>query len=534
MLAVIYVRVSREEQARHGYSLDAQEELCRKKAQELGADHVEVYRDEGLSGEVLERPGLQAALAAAKDAAFFIVYDPDRLSRKLSHQLLLADLIEKKNLCRLEFVTMDWEDTPEGRLFYSLRGAIAEYEKEKFRTRSRMGRLAKARHGLLPFDPKTFGYRYVEGGRYEVDEAQAAVYRRMVEMCIGGMSSSEIANKLNEEGIPSSQGGLWRRQTVRAILKNPVYMGVLYVNRYNTEGHAAARQRGEKAILKRRPREEWIGVPVPPLIDPEKWETLQRALTARKRGQQGGKTYRYYLSGLLRCGICGGGLIGGYGTSKTKKSGRKVYRYYICTRAWPSVHKERGYPGDPCPGNRHRADALEEAVWSRVRGWLEDPEALARDARQSKALDLVEREAVRLQKRFTQLVKERERAFEAYRRGLVDVEMFERAVKDIGREKTVLEARLKEIEEARRVALFAEQELEALLELAQQVAGRFDELSWDEREKLILMLLRRVVVTKEELVIEAKVDVSCSFESEGMLQYWNKDVRQDGDQTLPG
>ncbi|MDH7577139.1 MAG: recombinase family protein [Bacillota bacterium] len=511
MLAVVYARVSREEQARHGYSLEAQEELCQEKARELGADRVEVYRDEGVTGEILERPGLQAALAAAKGgAAFFVVYDPDRLSRKLSHQLLLADMIEKAG-CRLEFVTMDWQDTPEGRLFYSLRGAIAEYEKEKFKTRSRMGRLAKARRGLLPFNPRTYGYRYVEGGRYEVNEAQAAVYRRMAEMCIGGMSSGEIAKQLNEEGVPGPGGGPWRRQTVRGILKNPVYMGVLYVNRYNTEGHATARQRGEKARLKYRPREEWVGVPVPPLIDPERWELLQQALTARKRGKQGGKTYRYYLSGLLRCGICGGGLVGGYGVSSTK-SARKVYRYYMCTRGWPSVHAERGYPGEPCPGNRHRADALEEAVWARVREWLEDPEALARDAKQDGATEIVEREAARVQKRLAQLERERERVFEAYRRGLVDMEMFERAVQDVGREKAVLEARLKELEEARRAAALAEQGVGTLRELAHQVAGRLDDLSWDEREKLIRMLVRRAVMTKDELVIEARVNASYSFE----------------------
>lgn len=81
---------------------------------------MEVYRDEGYTGEILERPGLQAALAAAKSAAFFIVYDPDRLSRRLAHQLLLVEAIEKAG-CRLEFVTLDWQANPEGRLFYFTR-----------------------------------------------------------------------------------------------------------------------------------------------------------------------------------------------------------------------------------------------------------------------------------------------------------------------------------------------------------------------------------------------------------------------------
>lgn len=516
MVAVIYVRVSTEDQARHGYSLEAQEEACRRKAAELGADRMEVYRDEAFTGEILERPGLQAALAAAKDAAFFIAYDPDRLSRRLAHQLLLADAVEKAG-CRLEFVTMDWQNTPEGRLFYSLRGAIAEYEKEKFKMRSQLGRLAKARRGFLPFDPRTYGYRYSEG-RYQVDEAKAPVYRRMVEMALAGKSMGEIAAQLNAEGVPAPQGDRWYRQTVRKILKNPVYTGTLYVNCYDTEGHKAARQQGMSASLRLRPEEEWIPIPVPPLISREEWGLLQRVLAARRRGNQGGRTYDYYLAGLVYCGHCDGGMSGGYGRSSTGQ----VYRYYICTRAWPSVRAQR-LRTPPCPGNRHRADAIEEAVWARVREWLTDPEALARAVRDNESAGLAEKEASRIRKRLAQLDRERERAFEAFRRGLVDVEMFEKAVREAQAEKAVLEAKLRQLEEAAQAAAYAEQNMEALREMARQVAGRIDDLDWKDREKLIRLLVRRVTVHGGELVVETRISVT-----RGALRRWNEDVRQGG------
>ncbi|MGB9859866.1 MAG: recombinase family protein [Moorellaceae bacterium] len=498
MLAVIYVRVSTEDQARHGYSLEAQEEACRRKAMELGATRVEIYRDEGYTGEIMERPGLQAALAAAKSAAFFIAYDPDRLSRRLAHQLLLVETIEKAG-CRLEFVTMDWQATPEGRLFYSLRGAIAEYEKEKFKLRSQFGRLAKAKQGYLPFNPKTYGYLYSEG-KYEIDEAKAAVYRRMVDMALSGKSCSEIAAALNAEGIPGPQSDRWYRQTVRRVLKNPAYKGTLYVHMYDTEGHKAIRQRGGSASPRIRPQEDWVAVPVPPLISPEEWELLQQAITARRRGNQGGKTYYYPLSGLVYCGLCGGSMCGSYGKSRKGN----IFRYYICTRAWPSVQAERRNLVS-CPGNRHRADKVEEAVWGKVREWLSDPEALVRDVLDTSAADQAAKEAGRVKKRLEQAERERERVFEAYKRGLISLEMFERAVKDLEAEKKVLEARLKEIEETVNSTSAVRYGVAMLHELAREVAGRLDDLDWQDREKLIRLLVRRVTLLKGEMVVEARV-----------------------------
>ncbi|MBC7346669.1 MAG: recombinase zinc beta ribbon domain-containing protein [Clostridia bacterium] len=151
---------------------------------------------------------------------------------------------------------------------------------------------------------------------------------------------------------------------------------MLHVNHYDTEGHKAARQQGRSASLRLRPEEEWIAVPIPALIGREEWERLQQALAARRRGNQGGRIYEYHLSGLVYCGCCSARMAGGYG----KSSSGRVYRYYIYTRAWPSVHAGRAHL-EPCPGNRHRADGVEEAVWARVREWLADPEELAKAAR---------------------------------------------------------------------------------------------------------------------------------------------------------
>ncbi|MBC7336549.1 MAG: recombinase family protein, partial [Clostridia bacterium] len=160
MRAVVYARVSTEEQAERGYSLEDQVERCTARARQLGAVEVEVFKDVE-SGSVLARPGLSAAreLMAKGGVDLFVCYDPDRLARNLSHQLLLTEEIESRGI-RLEFVNFEWRNTPEGKLFYSLRGAIAEYEREKIKERSARGKLRKLREAGLAHDPRIYGYRF--------------------------------------------------------------------------------------------------------------------------------------------------------------------------------------------------------------------------------------------------------------------------------------------------------------------------------------------------------------------------------------
>lgn len=137
MVSIVYTRVSTEEQAREGYSLASQLEACRTKATALGATEIVECVDEGASGEILTRPQLTRAREIMRQGGInaFVCLDPDRLARKLAHQLLITEEIERCGV-RLEYVNFDRANNPEGNLLYAIRGAIAEYEKEKIKERT--------------------------------------------------------------------------------------------------------------------------------------------------------------------------------------------------------------------------------------------------------------------------------------------------------------------------------------------------------------------------------------------------------------
>ncbi|HHY47732.1 MAG TPA: recombinase family protein, partial [Firmicutes bacterium] len=239
MIAIVYCRVSTEDQARHGYSLIDQLDACKKKAQALGATEIIECVDEGISGSILERPGLTRArdLIRQGHVDLFVCYDPDRLARNLSHQLIVTEEIERAGV-RLEFINFDWKDTPEGKLFYSLRGAIAEYEKEKIRERTMRGIRRKVLSGQVPLYPGTYGYRPSESGTsIEIEPHEAAIVKKMYEWCAyEDMGGQGIATRLNGLGIPSPRGAKWDKTVVLRLLRNPAYRGEMICQRMDKRG----------------------------------------------------------------------------------------------------------------------------------------------------------------------------------------------------------------------------------------------------------------------------------------------------------
>lgn len=474
MRVACYLRVSSEEQAVHGYSLAHQETACRAYAARMGATEVVCFADQGVSGALLERPGLTALREAVRagQVQAVVVYDPDRLARSLAHQLLLTEEWERAGL-RLEFVNFQWQDSPEGRLFYSLRGAVAEYEKEKIRDRTTAGRIQKARLGKMPVANAPYGYRYRRAdAALEVVPEEAAVVASVFRAWNDGASLSAIARRLTAAGIPTRTGAAaWHRQTIRQMLANPAYQGIFYSRRFDHGGVALNRHRppGEKRQPRLRPPAEWIAVPVPAVVDPAEWERAQQRLrTARAAGRPPDSPY--LLSGLARCGRCGGRLVG------TRRSywGRRR-RTYLC----------RPRPSGGC-GRLVLAQPVEAAVWERVVGWLDRPaQAAAAFATPAAAAVPVQRE---------RLLAARRRLLLALERGWAEPDEVAAGLSRLRRQLQALEATA--------AAPPAVDPLEQARHALADLTGRSTS---EQRRQLLRLLLRQVVVGTDTLVLHANL-----------------------------
>jgi site-specific DNA recombinase len=169
------------------------------------------FVDDGYSGTDWERPALNllCEAVAAGHIDVVLVYDTDRLARNLGHQLALAESFEKAQV-GLEFVTTEVQDSPEGRMFFQMKGVYADYERAKFLDRTRRGRLEKAKQGYVGGGRAPYGYRYLrkqpghKGGSYVVYEPEAQIVRQIFAWLLEGYSARSIVVKLNQQGIPAS------------------------------------------------------------------------------------------------------------------------------------------------------------------------------------------------------------------------------------------------------------------------------------------------------------------------------------------
>jgi len=312
---LIYARVSTEDQVDR-YGLSAQLRACREYATARGWQIAEEISDDGISGAILERRGLDRMRQLVRDgcAPIVLMLDADRLSRELAHLLILKPEIEKR--ARLHFVTGSFEDSPTGRLYFSMRGSIAQYERELIRERTMRGKRERAREGLIVGGRVAYGYLY-KAGRLIPDEARAATVRKIFACCDAGESLRSITAQLRSNGVPTWSGRKWGHSSVQRILTNETYAGVAHYGTHRREGK----------VLHVRLNAERIALTVPALVSREVWERVQARLAAGidRRGRPGSA---FLLRGLLYCAACGRRMVGEGGRSNAYRcSGRDALRH---------------------------------------------------------------------------------------------------------------------------------------------------------------------------------------------------------------
>jgi site-specific DNA recombinase len=365
--AVIYLRVSTEDQVEKGFSLQAQRFECLAKSKELNCDEVVEFCDEGVSGSILERPMLLIALETIKQnpTDYFICYDPSRLSRNVSHQLILIDNI-KKHKTKLIFVRSSFEDTAEGRFQITIMAAVDEYERARLKIRTELGKRAKAYQKLLTHNPNIYGYIFdKETDTLTINEKQAEVVKMMYTWLLEeNLGPSKIADRLNEYNIPSMRDKLWSRVSTNRILKNYSYTGTLYIRRYDARDYKLNKfkKKDEKVSVTEKPREQWIGIEIPAIIEKQNWEKAKTLLYKSNRIFKMGEKPVYLLSGLLKCGSCGGTISG----KTVSKNNITKNSYYCCINKYnyDLAASER------CKSTLYKADELEEAIINEVYSWI--------------------------------------------------------------------------------------------------------------------------------------------------------------------
>ena len=495
----IYVRVSTEESAQRGYSIQDQIRECRKKA---GTDEAIEYIDEGISGEFLDRPGLTKLREDVRQGLItkVVCLDPDRLSRKLMNQLIVTEEFDRQGV-ELVFVNGEYARTPEGQLFYSMRGAISEFEKAKITERMTRGRREKARQGKVVRDYQVYGYDYdKEKECFVINEDEAKVVRLVFDLFtkpndkVDGING--IAKYLTKQGIPTKRGAkVWHRQVVRQMLMNRAYIGEFYQNRWNTEGMLGNQFRSpeERVRMRERPKNEWIRVPCPAIIDEETFFHAQTLLEESRRRWSKKSKHQYLLSGLVRCGDCLNTMTG----RRAKNWGKYVYEYT----------DQKNYSGAKHPGcgRRINADPLEREVWEKIVRWLNNPDEIAAAAEgiaEEETSSFEEMEINRLKAEIERAKEGRKRLLNLFAQGLsISEDEIRESIRELKEKEDELRERLEKIQEMIKERERSRYSEGLIREAAEFYLNKQGELTFEDKKEIIRHVVKEVVVYEDRIEI---------------------------------
>jgi site-specific DNA recombinase len=318
MRAAIYARYSSDLQREA--SIQDQIRLCRERIEQMGGEVAGIYTDAAISGSRLQnRPGIRSLLdgSRVRPAQFDVVVAEalDRLSRD---QEDIAGLFKRLAHVDIRIHTLSEGDVTE--LHVGLKGTMNALFLKDLAAKVRRGQRGRA-EARRAAGGLSYGYRMVreigpdgeiERGQRDIEPIQATIIRRIFEEYVAGRSPRAIAADLNQEEIPSPRGGTWNastinghRQRLHGILQNPLYSGRMIYGRltYRKDPETGAR---EPRIVD---ADKWVHIDMPEwrIVSADVWEKAQRirARHATHRPHQARRP-RHLLSGLLRCGSCGG------------------------------------------------------------------------------------------------------------------------------------------------------------------------------------------------------------------------------------
>lgn len=303
--AAVYTRVSTDEQAREGYSLDAQLKAIKKYAQnnDILIDSKYIFSDEGISGRKAEkRPAFMEMIKQAKSKPkkfdLILVHKFDRFARNREDSVVYKSLLKKEY--GIPVISISEPLDPDDKMSVIMEAfleAMAEYYSLNLSGEVKKGQLEKHSKGELQTNP-SFGYD-VKNNKLIINENESKVVKMIFEQyAIDNLPMMNIAKNINALNIKTKRGSHFENRTIYYMLNNPVYIGKL---RYTPGRRNSYDFDDPNTILVDGQHE--------PIIDLELWNSVQMKLAKnakwKKPKQHIDLNPKHWTKGLVRCKECG-------------------------------------------------------------------------------------------------------------------------------------------------------------------------------------------------------------------------------------
>jgi site-specific DNA recombinase len=462
----IWIRVSTEDQAQ-GESPAHHEYRARRYAEFNDWTVIEVYDLAGVSGKsVWEHPECQRMLRDAKRGHIqgLIFSKLARLARNTKELLDFAQHFEKYKATLVSIEEKIDTSTPAGLLFYTMLGAIAQWEREEItsRLRSSIGvraKLGRPLNGLAPF-----GYRWTEK-HLVIVPAEAAIRREAFELFLVHRRKGMVARLLHEKGYRTRSGKNFTDVHVDRMLRCSSAKGL-----YRTNLFRVTKADGWKREAK--PESEWGTVECPAIVSEETFNRVAAIIEEQTKPQRKpGKKPAHIFAGLLKCG-CGG-------------------KMYVYTRS-------PNYTCAKCK-NKIAATALEEIFTGSIAENLADTSQIAAqlDRTKSKVIEHNQRAAaIKLQCEGVRA--EMKKLYDLYISGGIEVEQFKELNTPLYDRLGQLTVELPRIEGETAALEVGELSVEAIALEARSLSALWPTLDTDGKQRLATTICSEIIVPDKD------------------------------------
>ena len=499
----LYIRLSKEDENEGpSQSVQNQESLLREFVQQHRLSVFDTYVDDGWSGTNFDRPSFQRMIADIETKKVNMVITKD-LSRLGRDYIMTGHYMERyfpehrvRYISLLDGIDTGVDSTAND--ITPFRAIMNDMYAKDISKKIKSVKRDKQRKGQFIGGKPMYGYKMhpTEKNKIVIDEEVAPVVRRIFALALSGMSCRKIATTLNEEGVPTPATycgwkvgnpgpytGLWSSERIAEMLKNETYIGNM------VQGRMVKISYKSKKCLRQSP-ENWVVVEGThePIIDPETFQKVQLQVSSRKHTRS--RTYDFLLKGLIFCHECGHPLA----VLNRKNAAGEDRLFFVC-RTYQRFTK-----AGVCTCHSIKEQTVTEAVLAKVREvcWAYlNPDTLLPTAQRALAQagkpDDSAAELQALQTRIASLTAHLDQMYMDRLNGLLSEEDFQRIYQKVKMDRTVLEDRLKSLQEQAKQPVNTEEKAKALVK-------QFLDSALTSRE-LLVSLIERVELTEEKEII---------------------------------
>lgn len=467
MTVVIYARYSSENQSEE--SITAQIRACTEYCVRNGHDVVNHYIDRAMTARCDKRPAFQQMIADAKNHQFqaVVVHKLDRFSRdRLDHAIYRQEL--RKSGVRLISVLENLDDSPESVVLESVLEGFSEYYSKNLARETRKGLKEIALQAKRTSGSVLYGYSVDEEGHYIINEAEAAVVRRIFDANLKGTGYDKLLAELRREGVKTHRGNDFSKNTFIYMLRNRRYTGD-YI--YSPIGELKY-HKCEPIIIENA---------IPAIISKADWFAVQEKIRHRKNTGRPAIKKTYLLSGILYCGKCEEQL---YGHAQRQKRGYEYYSYECRTHVRDK---------SACSQKSVNMDRIETAVCDYIRKLFapvrirELKEYFLEHMEQINQNSAAEIKAYELEK--AKLKIKSEKAIDLLLEGDLPKEAVKRKLEECENRIAILESKIAQLQ--------AKQITPERIENALRTCLDFDDLTREEQRHIIKKIIKKITVSDQ-------------------------------------